>query len=176
MRLLCLRHGQSEYNILRLCNDNPARPVHLTTLGRAQAEAAAQRLRCEPLERIFCSELPRTRETARIVGRHHRVPIQTRPDLNEIRSGCDGLPVETYFRAITHDRLKARVDDGETLLEHKARVLGFLEWLRAQAYDTVAVVAHEETLRVFAAYARNLSDHAMIGLQFANCEILEIEL
>ena len=64
MNVICMRHGQSEYNILGLCNDDPARKVRLTEQGRRQAERAAGELREAPLERIFCSELPRTRETA----------------------------------------------------------------------------------------------------------------
>jgi broad specificity phosphatase PhoE len=171
-----MRHGQSEYNVLGLCNDDPGREVRLTELGRAQAEAAATELGSAPLERIYCSELPRTRETARIVNRYHRVPIQPHPALNDIRSGCDGLPVETYFRAIAHDRLNARCGAGETLLEHKRRVLGFVDWLERQPHETVLVVAHEETLRVLVARARGLGDEAMLGLGFRNCEWLRLDL
>lgn len=176
MNVICMRHGQSEYNILGLCNDDPVRQVRLTGQGRRQAERAAGELREAPLERIFCSELPRTRETAEIVNGFHCVPIQSHPGINDIRSGCDGRPVEEYFRAIAADRLNGRLDDGETLLEHKRRILGFLDWLRVQPYATVLVVAHEETLRVFAAYARDLSDAEMIDLEVGNCAVLSFEL
>ena len=176
MNVICMRHGQSEHNILGLCNDDPARKVLLTGQGRRQAERAAGELRQAPLERIFCSELPRTRETAEIVNRFHGVPIQPHPVINDIRSGCDGRPVAEYFRAIAADRLNTRVGDGETLLEHKRRILGFLDWLRTQSYATVLVVAHEETLRVFAAYARNLGDAEMIDLEVGNCAVFSFEL
>jgi len=129
-----------------------------------------------PLQHIFCSELPRTRETARIVNRGRGLPIQVHPGINDIRSGCDGRPVREYFAAIAHDRLNARVGDGETLLEHKARVMGFLDWLAQQDHDHVLLVAHEETMRVFAARAWGLSDRAMIGLHFGNCEVFSFEL
>ena len=176
MILFCMRHGQSEYNILGLCNDDPDRKVRLTEQGRHEAERAAGELRQAPLERIFCSELSRTRETAEIVNLFHGVPIQAHPVINDIRSGCDGRPVAEYFRAIADDRLNIRVGDGETLLEHKRRILGFLDWLRVQPYATVLVVAHEEILRVFAAYARNLDDEEMIDLEVGNCAVFSFEL
>jgi len=171
-----MRHGHSEYNVLGLCNDDPARNVRLTDLGRSQAEWAAEALQALPLERIFCSELPRTRETAEIVNRRHGVPIEVHPGINDIRSGCDGRPVAEYFRAIAADRLHTRVGEGETLLEHKARILGFIDWLRSRPYGTPLVVAHEETLRVFAAHVLGLEDAQMIDLEFANCEVFDFEL
>ena len=176
MDLHCLRHGHSEYNLLGLCNDDPARKVRLTELGRKQAQRAAEQLRGVLLERIFCSELPRTRETAEIVNRYHRLPVEVRAELNDIRSGCDGRPVAEYFRAIAADRLHTRVGDGETLLEHKERILRFLDWLRRQPEGRVLVVAHEETLRVFAAHARGLGDEQMINLEIENCEVFSFEL
>ena len=176
MKVYCMRHGQSEYNILGLCNDDPAKNVRLTQHGRRQAEQAAEQLKDAPLELIFCSELPRTRETAEIVNRHHGVPIQPHPGINDIRSGCDGRPVAEYFRAIAHDRLGARRGDGENLLEHERRILGFVDWLRVRPYGTVLVVAHEETLRVFAAHARGLTDEKMIGITFGNCEVFTFDL
>ena len=176
MDLYCLRHGHSEYNLLGLCNDDPARNVQLTELGRQQAQRAAEQLREVPLDRILCSELPRTRETAEIVNRYHRLPVEVHAGLNDIRSGCDGRPVAEYFRTIAADRLHSRVGGGESLLEHKERIVRFLDWLRLQPDGKVLVVAHEETLRVFAAHARGLSDERMIDLEIGNCEVFYFEL
>jgi len=177
MQVMAMRHGESTFNTLGLCNDDPARNVHLTAAGRLQAGQAAEKLRRSPLEHIYCSELPRARETAEIVGNFHRVRIEPRAELNDIRTGCDGEPVEEYFRRIAHDRLNTRVGDGETLLEHQQRIMGFVDWLATQRpYQQVLVVAHEETLRVFAAYAGKLSDEVMLGLDFENCEIFKFNL
>jgi broad specificity phosphatase PhoE len=177
MHVFVMRHGESEYNVLELCNDDPQRSVSLTETGRAQAERAAEQLRQVPLDHIMCSQLPRARETAEIVGRYHKAAVEPRVELNDIRSGCDGRPVAEYFRGIAHDRLNARVGDGETLLEHKRRIMRFMDDLaKAQRYRNLLLVAHEETLRVSAAMARNLSDETMIGLSFRNCEIMEFNL
>ncbi len=38
MKTYFMRHGQTNYNVLGLCNDDPARPVHLTDLGIEQVQ------------------------------------------------------------------------------------------------------------------------------------------
>lgn len=171
MNLYVLRHGRTNYNALGLCNDDPGAAVHLDAIGRQQAQAAAEQLRDVALDRIIVSPLPRTRETAEIVNRYHGAPIETHPAIADIRSGFDGKPVSAYFDAIAHDPLNARVNGGESLLDHKRRVLGFIDWLVGQPQDNVLVVAHEETLRVFIArFERNVPDARLRDLHVGNCE------
>lgn len=176
MKIYFMRHGQTTYNLLGLCNDDPRDDVPLTGLGVRQAEEAAEALKDAALECIFVSELSRTRQTAEIVNCYHGVPVTANPGLNDIRSGFNNRPVTEYFAATGHDRLHVRVNGGESLLDYKARVLGFLDWLQRQPRRIVLVVAHEETLRVFAAHFRGLPDEALPGLAFGNCEVLSFEL
>jgi probable phosphoglycerate mutase len=169
MELYVLRHGETNYNRLGLCNDDPGRDVHLSEAGIAQAQAAAQRLRDTPLQRIITSQLPRTRQTAAIINRYHGVAVESSALLNDIRSGFDGQPVADYFAATARDPLHTRANGGESLLDHKARVVRFIEWLKTQPDDCVLVVAHEETLRVFEARFRGIADQGLRDLQFDNC-------
>ncbi|MCG6968894.1 MAG: histidine phosphatase family protein, partial [Gammaproteobacteria bacterium] len=60
MNLYVLRHAQTNYNLLGLCNDDPDDDVHLTATGIKQAEAAAKHLAEVPLSQIYVSELKRT--------------------------------------------------------------------------------------------------------------------
>lgn len=170
MNLWALRHGQSEYNLLGLCNDVPARNVSLTAEGRRQAARAAKRLQTVAFDAAFSSPLPRAVETAGILVRGRDCRPQVDARLADIRSGFDGRPVAEYFSAIAHDPLNARANDGESLRQHAERVTGFLEWLRTQPCDDCLVVAHEETLRVIKAFAEGLAIEAVVGLPFANCE------
>ena len=176
MRVHAVRHGQSEYNLLRLCNDDPARPVPLTPLGRAQAADAGAALAVAGIEVIYSSPLPRAQETATIVSAHIRVPVITDARLADIRSGCEGRPVAEYQAAIARDPLHARPNGGESLLDYRARIVGFLDWLAAQPHAAVALVAHEETLRVFKGIAERLPPEATIDLAFANCEVYSFSL
>lgn len=172
MQLFFMRHGQTNYNQLGLCNGDPARDVHLTEAGKKQARQAAEQLKNHRLDLILVSELPRTRQTAAIINRYHQVEIRSHPGINDIRSGFEDRPVTEYQAAIAADRLHSSFNGGESVLEHKQRVVDFLVWLQEQAYDAVLVVAHEETLRVVAGYFDKLPDEMMIDLHFGNCEIL----
>ena len=177
MNLYLMRHGRTNYNDLGLCNDDPRADVHLNAVGKQQAEEAAERLRDIVLDRIIVSPLPRTRQTAEIVNRYHDAPIEVHPAIADIRSGFDGKTVVEYFAAIAHDPLNARVNGGESLLDHKRRVLGFIDWLRGQPQENVLVVAHEETLRVFVAcFEGGVPDEGLRAINIGNCELLCYQL
>jgi probable phosphoglycerate mutase len=170
-----MRHAQTNYNLLGLCNDDPARDVHLTKFGIRQAMSAAEQLRRTRLDMLVCSQLPRTRQTAEIINTYHDLEIQSHPALNDIRSGFDGRPVSEYFSAIAPDPLRLAVNGGESLLMHKQRVLTYFDWLKSQNCSSVLSVAHEETLRVFYAWFNDLADEKLRELHFGNCEILQFE-
>ncbi|MBS0422986.1 MAG: histidine phosphatase family protein [Proteobacteria bacterium] len=171
MNIYCMRHGRTNYNDLGLCNDDPGQVVYLTATGIAQAQSAAHELCAVTLNRIIVSPLPRTRQTAEIVNRYHDVSIEVHADLADIRSGFEGKPVSDYFAAISHDPLRARANGGESLLDHKQRVLRFIDWLKVQQDESLLVVAHEETLRVFVAYFEGgIEDAQLRDIHIGNCE------
>jgi broad specificity phosphatase PhoE len=170
MNICIIRHGQSNYNVLGLCNDDPQANVYLTEQGIAQAHAAAQALSGHAFDVIYISQLLRARQTADIINETHHVSMLERSELNDIRSGFEGQPVERYFAAVGHDRMNTVPPGGESLRQYQQRVNGFIDELVRQPYRKVLVVAHEETLRVFAARFQGLSDDALQALSFANCE------
>lgn len=176
MRALFMRHAHTTYNQLGLCNDDPRVAVRLTTIGIAQAQAVAHQLKTTPLELIVTSELPRTQETARIINQYQQVSVQTHPFLNDIRSGFESRPVSEYFKAIAMDPLHLAINGGESLLQHQARVLPYLEWLGAQPHASVLTIAHEETLRVFYAQFHHIPAEQLRELHFDNCEYFEHSL
>ncbi|MDA8094058.1 MAG: histidine phosphatase family protein [Betaproteobacteria bacterium] len=176
MKLYFMRHGQTNYNVRGLCNDDPSQDVHLTALGVHQAEEAAQALREVPIEAILVSRLPRTRQTAEIVNRYHGVSITAVAAIDDVRTGCEGRPVEAHREALRHDPMHARVGGGESLSEHKGRVFRFIDALKARQECTLLVVAHEETLRVATAYFSGVPDHEMWQLRFDNAAVVLFEL
>jgi len=171
-----MRHGQTNYNVLGLCNDDLAEDVHLTPAGIEQSEQAAEQLKDISIDLIVTSELPRTRQTAQIVNRHHGVKILQHPAINDLHTGFNGRPSVEHQQTIVQDRLRTRPPGGESLLEHKQRVLTFIDWLKGVGQHTVLVVAHEETLRVCVAYFRGFSDEGMLSIPVGNCQIFHFEL
>lgn len=176
MHAYFLRHGQTNYNQLQLCNDDPAQDVYLTNTGKQQAQAAALQLQNTPLDKIIVSQLPRTRQTADIINQFHHLPVEEHAALNDIRSGFEGLPVKDYFTAISCDPLNISVNGGESLLAHKQRVLAYLDWLRAQHCQCPLTIAHEETLRVFYAWQHAIPDSKLRTIHFRNCQLVELAI
>ena len=171
MNLYVMRHAHTNYNELGLCNDDPDVDVHLDAIGKRQARTAAEQLRDVSFDRIIVSPLPRTRQTAEFINQYHNAPIEVHPDIIDIHSGFDGRSVSEYFSAIAHDPLNARANKGESLLDHKRRVLGFIDWLQRQQQENILVIAHEETLRVFiACFEGNIPDERLRDLTIGNCE------
>lgn len=165
-----MRHGQTNYNLLGLCNDDPGKDVYLTETGIQQAEVAAKQLAQESLSKIYISELPRTYQTAQVINRFHDAPIVTSAWLNDIRTGFDSRPVTEYFAATAHDRYNITPAGGESVKEFQTRVLRFLEVIKPANDNIILAITHEEAIRVFYAYFHNLNPEEMMGLKFGNCE------
>lgn len=172
MKLHFVRHGESEYNVLGLCNADPANPVPLTLKGRAQVREAAVRLKDEPIDCIYVSELHRAIQTAHILNATHARSLRTDPRLNDRRSGFEGRPIQAYLSAMQSDPIHFRADEGETYLELLTRTRHFLEHLAQQPLRCVLVVTHHEVLQAVNGYYRGLSPIEMWHTPVANGEIL----
>jgi probable phosphoglycerate mutase len=168
LQLIALRHGQSQYNALGLCNDDASTLVGLTEAGEAQADAAAEVLVTESINAVFASPLPRAHQTADRVAAKLGLTVALDTRLGDIRSGFEGRPVAKYLAAIAHDPVDARVG-GESLRDYAGRVGGFLDWLAVQPLETVLIVSHEETLRVIQAHFEDLPLAEVAGRPFDNC-------
>ncbi len=169
-----MRHAQSTYNVLGLCNADPAVPVPLTELGRSQAEAAAGRLAKTAIDLIVVSELPRACETAAIVNRHHGAPVRVDARLNDRRNGFEGRPVSDYLAAVSNDPLHCRLEGGETYQELKSRVFEFLGELEKNCACRTLVVSHHEILQVAYGHFAGYSDEQMWQYWIGNAEFFNM--
>jgi broad specificity phosphatase PhoE len=90
MRLILVRHGQTEWNRLRRIQGISDQGLNET--GRKQAEALAEALKDKKVAAIYTSPLKRARDTAQAIGRHHAAEIVTLLGLREMDAGeVDGL-------------------------------------------------------------------------------------
>ena len=174
--VLFMRHAESVYNQLGLCNDDPSIRVPLSEEGRCQAEEAAERLRSAPIDLVLVSELLRARETAALVNRHHQAPLRIDARLNDRRSGFEGRPVAEYLAARDGDPLGFRGVGGETYAELKARVLDLLAQLGRLPARRLLVVSHHEVLQVVQGHFEGADDSAVVKFWIANAGVLEYEL
>jgi broad specificity phosphatase PhoE len=177
MKIVFLRHGESEYNLLGLCNADPAVPVSLTPKGRLQAEAAAQRLLNVPIRRVYVSRLKRAHETAVIVNATHCASIAVDERLDDRNTGYEGQPVARYLSVMrsADDPFSWKAPTGESYADMVGRVHDFLENVRHDDASTVLVVAHHEVLQAVTGYFRKLDLPEMWNVWVDHCEILEFE-
>lgn len=173
MHAYFVRHGESVYNVLGLCNADPGIAVDLTTRGIAQSWAIAERLCGRKIDLIYASELLRAQATARIINQHHSVPILVDRRINDRKSGFEGKPVRDYLDAASADPLGFKANGGESYLEQKHRVFSFIENLKQLPVEGVLVVTHHEVLQIVNGYFKGLSEAQMWRTWIDNGQILE---
>lgn len=178
MKLIFIRHGESEANIGGLCNADPAVRVSLTDLGRRQAGAARERLRHQPASRVHVSRLQRAQETAAILCGGHCADIRVDARLDDRNTGFEGRPVADYLAAMraAPDPFLWKVPGGESYLEMVARVHDFIAAVLADDAPVVLVVTHHEVLQAVAGYFEHLEPARMWRVWVGNCETLEFEV
>lgn len=148
-RLILLRHGQTPLSVDKRYSGrgNP----DLTDVGRAQAEAAAERVaRLGPIDAIVSSPLARARDTAEAVAARVGVSVRVLDDLTETDFGSwEGLTfAEVSARdGDAHRRWMGDTSiappDGESFDAVRARVERALATVRREhAGQTVVVVSH----------------------------------
>lgn len=82
MNLYIIRHGQTDWNIVKKLQGTEDIPLNDT--GRGQASVCAQALSSIPFEAIYTSPLSRARETAQIISDYKcHAPVIVEPGLIE---------------------------------------------------------------------------------------------
>lgn len=178
MKLICLRHGESEYNRLRLCNGDPGVPVALTETGRQQARTARDQLRERPIRRVYVSRLRRAQETAAIVNASHCAEIHVDARLDDRATGYEGRPVRAYLSAMAAapDPFTWRAPGGESYLAMVARVHDFLAGLSCADVPAALLVSHHEVLQAVTGYFLRLAPERMWQIPIDHCQPLVFEL
>lgn len=116
--LYLVRHGQTEENAANILQGHL--PGHLNEEGREQAARLRDRLKDIQFDALYCSDLKRCRDTARILNGPHGLPPVFTPLLRERDwgpfTGMDILKARTLIddRAETVDALFRRA---RTILE-----------------------------------------------------------
>ena len=178
MKLYIARHGQSTYNALELCNDDPKVEVGLTELGLKQAEDLALKLKDVDFELITASEMERAHRTAEIVNRYHGVEIAIDARLNDIRTGFDGRSVAEYWaaREAAADPYDDRFNGGESLRDVAARTGQVLDDLKRRNLGCVLVITSMSVVQAFRGIIEGLDDDQTWGFPVDNADFLVYDL
>lgn len=178
MKIYLVRHGQTNYNDLGLNNADPEVDVHLTNVGIKQVERLAERLKSVEIDQIFVSQLKRTHQTATIINKYHKAPIQQDARLNDIRTGYEGQPATLYWEALdmSPDRWNARLNGGESLEDVKLRAKAFLEDLKKKEYGSVIIITSRDLVNALYGLVHNATNEAAWALKVDKASCTELEV
>ncbi|HNX93329.1 MAG TPA: alpha-ribazole phosphatase [Syntrophomonas sp.] len=161
MKVLLLRHGQTEWNALQKYQGHM--DIALNDTGREQAGKIARYLHDnENIEAIYCSDLSRSRETAEIIAHELHLPVQVDKRLREIGFGSwEGMTYEEVkcmypeeYEKWFNNNLEIKVPGGESVDELLARSLPVLSELAERHEGTVLVVSHGGLIKTVLNYMR----------------------
>lgn len=150
LRLLLARHGETEENTAGILQGQGRGT--LTRKGEQQIELLAQRLREEPIDRIFSSDQERARRTTEAIARYHTCPIEYSPLFRERGFGIyEGFKTADYLEAFQRhggDRNQFRPEGGESVEDLFKRCRSILDLVGTCADDsTILVSTHSGVVR-----------------------------
>jgi probable phosphomutase (TIGR03848 family) len=155
--LVLLRHATTPATGRRLGGWTPG--VHLDEPGRAQAEAAAERLAGLSVSAVYASPLERTRETAAAVARRHGLRVRIERGIGEVDYGdWTDRPLAQLRRLRLWDtiqRAPSRVTfpGGESIRGAQARAVEATERVAAaHPGGTVVLVSHADIIKAVIAH------------------------
>lgn len=184
MRLLLVRHGESEWN--RIGRYQGQLDAPLSELGLRQADALAKRLAPEKLDAIYSSPLQRARRTADAIAAHHpTIPFEEDAALLEIHHGdWQGLYAtevrEQYGEPLEEWRTyptRCQMPNGESFSNILKRTLNFRERMcREHSGDaTIVVSTHDVVVKILIADALGMHMDRINRLWITNASISVVE-
>ena len=184
LRLLLVRHGQTESNVNFVLDSMPPGPP-LTPCGEEQAAALAERLAGEPVAAVYSSIAVRAVQTATPVAAKHSMDIRVVNGLHEVFCGdFEGSnthrDIEAFvgvYRAWHAGDVELRVPGGESGRQLLDRFLPVVSRIRAEHADGVVVlVSHSAALRlVSCTLAPNVSAAFADSHFVPNCQAITME-
>lgn len=149
MRLILLRHGETEWNLEGRVQGHLDSP--LTQKGLAGAYAAAQALAGKEICEIYSSDLGRAWETAEIVGAHLNLHVQADTRLRETNlsswQGKTSKELPESERAAESTDPSWAPEGGESRLQVAERMTDFAQEMSGKQ-GTILAVTHGNSSRI----------------------------
>ena len=172
---LFVRHGESVANQQGWLAGH--QDVSLTEHGRDQARGVGRALALRPIDRAFCSDLERARETLNLVLGDRPVPLTVLPQLRERRLGdWEGRYRAELQSAGVWERLLGWTSGppgGECQRDVAIRMLGCLAAIDGNDAPTTLVVSHGTALRTVIGLLDGLHQDEIGWKPLGNAELAE---
>lgn len=153
MRLLLIRHGQTQSNVDHLLDTAfPGAP--LDELGQEQAQDLVAALEDEPIDAIYASTLTRAQETAAPLAKARGLEVQVIDGIQEISAGVEEMNADwtNYTNELANwsfENMDSKLEEGESAREFLSRFDGAIADIEATGARHVAMVSHGAAMRVW---------------------------
>lgn len=186
MRLILVRHGQTEWNQLGIIQGRTDIPLNDT--GIMQARAAGEWLSQRRIDAVYSSPMQRAFDTATEIARPHGLPVISIDDIIEIDFGL--------WEEKTADELKKlypeywndwswhldeeksanmQAESAYTILNRVKRALNSI-FEENTAGSTPVVVSHTMPIKLIMANAIGLPLKSLQSIKVGNCGICELDM
>lgn len=176
-----VRHGQSEWNVLRLTQGQTRHP-RLTELGREQAGSAADRIAADlertgrDVDRIVTSDLVRAVQTAEIIaarlGGALGYDVRLREQDLGTLEGCDYDQTWAAAEEMDWSDPTVPVAGGESSMDVYERMGSVLD--EVDPADVTVLVSHGDAIRAAVAYLEGVKPNAAAWVDVANGAVARI--
>lgn len=178
--ILLVRHGQTPTTGKVLPGRAPG--LHLADTGRAQAEAAAERIAALPrIDAVYSSPLERAQETAQPIARGLRQRIKTDRGLLECDFGdwtgaaLKDLMKKPEWSTVQRAPSTFTFPNGESFTAMQSRMVGALDAIRARhPGGAVVCVSHADPIKAAIAHAMGTHLDLFQRIVIGTCSISAI--
>ena len=179
MRLIIVRHGETEDNIRKIIQGQ--RHGKLTKRGINQARRAASKLRKERIDVILTSDLRRAVHTAKEIARFHDAPMIYSKSLRErdmgVFQGKSRRLVDLHRAKVGLREAEFRPRGGESYIDVKKRVGRFMKKMyREHKHGTVLVVTHGVVIRALLSIYTKIPIRETPRIMIKNAGIMILEI
>lgn len=184
--VLLIRHAHSEANGSGILSGR-MQGIHLSSVGKKQAQELAKRLGDIPIKTLRSSPLERCEETIapwlkKNMGVNPRLAFQLDPDLSEVDYGhwtgrkLRALSKEPLWRTVQDAPSRVTFPEGESIIAMQERAMSALHRsLERRGKGHVILVSHGDVLKSIIASALNmhLDEFQRIVIDPASISILD---
>ena len=181
MTIYLIRHGQTDWNVSGQFQGFS--DIELNERGREEARWARKALSMTPLERIYCSDLSRAKETASIIGESHDLEIEHTERFRECNFGAwEGLTFEEIqrghpeeFKAWGQDNVTLKSHGGESTKELQERVIAALDEVAKGKEEAVSIVCHAGVIKAILCHILGMDLRDRYNIEIDNASITKLE-
>ena len=177
MKLLVVRHGQTDWNIQKRIQGRTDNP--LNEVGIMQAHETKEILKNEKIDLIICSNLKRAKQTAEIINENRNIPMKYDDSIIEISYGeNEGKNASEFdYVGIWYIDKCVKYKDAENVNDVIKRVYTFLDNIKDYEEKNILLVTHNGVCRVINTYFNGIpTDKDIIKLGVKNCEVVKYDI